>query len=140
MEDRYQIYMAPENDSNVNNTSCEVMQRLEQNRIYQISGKFAPLKDNSLNIIITTSTRLQMDEDNAPISKPIAHLIGNTLNNAEITNAGYALLMQVKPYPSKDLFQPYTIILTHPINGRLKNGITKARKIHTFTQQAFYSF
>jgi hypothetical protein len=27
-----------------------------------------------------------MDEDNVPISKPIAHLIGNTLSNAEITN------------------------------------------------------
>jgi len=61
-----------------------------------------------------------MDEDNAPISKPIAHLIGNTFNNAKITNADYALSMQVKPYLAKDLFQPYTITLTHPINGRLK--------------------
>ena len=60
MKDGYPIYKfiaytASENDSNANNTSCEVMQRLEQNKFYQISGKFMPLKDNSFNIIITTS-------------------------------------------------------------------------------------
>ncbi|CAG8649026.1 4765_t:CDS:1, partial [Paraglomus occultum] len=98
-EDGYQIYKfiaytASGNDLNTNNTSCEITQRLQQNKIYQISGKFMPLKGNSLNVIITTSIRLEIDEDNAPISKPIAHLIGTTLNNAEITNAGYALLTQ----------------------------------------------
>jgi hypothetical protein len=132
-EDGYQVYKfiayRPENDlMDADNTSCEVTQRLQQNKLYQISGKFAPLKDNSFNIIITTSIQLQMDEDNTPISKPVAHLIGNTTGYAEITNTGYTLPLQVKPYISKDQFQSYPIILTHPINGRLKNGLTKSKK------------
>ena len=69
-----------------------------------------------------------IDEEHAPISKPIAHLIGNTTNYADITKTGYTLPIQVKPYLSKDQFQPYTIMLTHPTNGRLKNGLTKSKK------------
>ena len=49
-----------------------------------------------------------IDEEHAPISKPIAHLIGNTTNYADITKTGYTLPIQVKPYLSKDQFQPYT--------------------------------
>ena len=94
----------------------EVAQQLQQGGIYQISGKFTPAKDNSLNFTITTSIQLH-----APISKPIVHLIGNTTSYADITKAGYTLPIQVKPYLSKDQFQPYTIMLTHPTNGRLKN-------------------
>ena len=30
-----------------------------------------------------------IDEEHAPISKPIAHLIGNTTNYADTTKAGY---------------------------------------------------
>ena len=50
--------------------------------MYQISGKFTTLKDNSFNVIITTSIRLHIGEDYILISKPVAHLIGNTTNNA----------------------------------------------------------
>jgi len=71
---------------------------------------------------------LHLDEDYILISKPIAHLIGNTTNNADLTKAGYTLPIQVKPYLLKDQFQPYTIILTHPPNGRLKNGVIKSKK------------
>ena len=53
--------------------------------MYQISGKFTPHKDNSFNIVITTSIRLHLVEDYILTSKPIAHLIGNTTNNADLT-------------------------------------------------------
>ena len=135
-ENGYQIYKftAYANSDNdlidLDNNLCEVTQRLQQGGIYQISGKFTPVKDNYFNVTITTSIRLHIDEEHAPISKPIAHLIGNTTNYADITKAGYTLRIQVKPYLSKDQFQPYTIMLTHPTNGRLKNGLTKSKKIH----------
>ena len=113
--------MAPENDSNVNNTSCEV---IATTRTKQNFRKLCatPLKDNSLNIIIETSTRLQMDEDNAS------------------TNASYALLMRVKPYLSKDLFQSYTLTLTHPINGRLKKCHHKSKKKFTRSRTGILFF
>src|SRR5438128_1873298 len=133
-EDGYQIYKftAYANSDtdliDLDNNLYEVTQRLQQGGIYQISGKFTPTKDNSLNVTITTSIRLHIDEEHAPISKPITHLIGNTTGYADITKAGYTLPIQVKPYLSKDQFQPYTILLTHPTNGRLKNGLTKSKK------------
>jgi len=97
---------------------------LIDNNLYKVTN-LTPAKDNSFNVTITTSIRLHIDEEHAPISKPIAHLVGNTTNYADITKAGYTLPIQVKPYLSKDQFQPYTIMLTHPTNGRLKNGLTK---------------
>ena len=141
-EDGYQIYKftayanTDDDSIDLDNNSYEVTQRLQQGGIYQISGKFKPLKDNSFNIIITTSIRLHIDEEHAPISKPIAHLIGNTTSHPNITKAGYTLPVQVKPYLSKDLFQPYTIMLTHPTNGRLRNAITKSKK---YMRLEFYS-
>jgi len=126
-EDGYQVYRftAYANSKNdlidLDDNLHEVAQQLQQGGIYQISGKFTPAKDNSLNVTITTSIQLHIDEEHAPISKPIVHLIGNTTSYADITKAGYTLPIQVKPYLSKDQFQPYTIMLTHPTNGRLKN-------------------
>src|SRR5437763_16662858 len=73
----------------------QVAQQLQQGGIYQISGKFTPAKDNSLNVTITTSIQLHIDEEHAPISKPIVHLIGNTTSYADITKAGYTLPIQV---------------------------------------------
>jgi len=42
-----------------------------------------------------------IDEEHAPISKPIAHLIGNTTSYADTTKTGYTLPIQVKSYLSK---------------------------------------
>ncbi len=66
--------------------------------------------------------------------KPTVHFLGKTLSYAELTESGYTLQIQVKPYLSKDQFTPFTVNLTHPPNGRFKNALTKARKnstVHT---------
>ena len=99
-EDWYQVYRftAYANSKNdlidLDDNLHEVAQQLQQGGIYQISGKFTPAKDNYFNVTITTSIRLRIDEEHAPISKPIAHLIGNTTNYADITKAGYTLRTQ----------------------------------------------
>jgi hypothetical protein len=62
------------------------------------------------------------------------HLLGKTLGYAELTESGYILQIQVKPYLSKYQFTPFTINLTHQPNGHFKNVLTKARKnstVHT---------
>jgi len=92
-EDGYQLYKftAYASENNLiegDNTLSEITQQLQENWVYQISGKFTPLKDNSFNVIITTSIRLHIDEDYILISKPVAHLIGNTTNNADLSQTG----------------------------------------------------
>ena len=75
-EDGYQLYKftAYTSENSLiegDNASSEVTQPLQKNGVYQISGKFTPHKDNSFNIVITTSIRLHLDEDYILISKPI---------------------------------------------------------------------
>ncbi|CAB4427251.1 unnamed protein product [Rhizophagus irregularis] len=77
---------------------------------------------------------LKAENEDIPIIKPTVHLLGKTLGYAELTESGYTLQIQVKPYLSKDQFTPFTVNLTHPPNGRFKNALTKARKnstVHT---------
>ena len=50
------------------NASSEVTQPLQKNGVYQISDKLTPHKDNSFNIVITTSIRLHLVEDYILIS------------------------------------------------------------------------
>ena len=60
--------------------------------------------------------------------KPTVHLLGKTMNYAQLSEMGYTLQIQVKPYLSKDQFVPFVVNLTHSPNGRFKNALTKARK------------
>ena len=45
----------------------ETLHELELNKVYQITGKFAPSKDDILEIIITTSKRLNLNTDNVSV-------------------------------------------------------------------------
>ena len=42
---------------------------------------------------------------------------------------GYYITIEVKPYLSSELCGPKDIVLTHPIEGRLKNTFTAAKKL-----------
>lgn len=44
------------------------------------------------------------------------------MNYAQVTEVGYTIQIQVKPYLSKEQFNPFLVNLTHPQNGRFKNA------------------
>lgn len=144
-EDGFQIYkfynyLNPQNDiDSDSNDELEISSPLKEENVYLITGKFAPVQDGSMNITITTNVHLCIDKEDIPVMKPTVHLLGKTLSYAELTESGYTLQIQVKPYLSKDQFTPFTINLTHPPNGRFRNALTKARKNSTIhTTGAFF--
>ena len=51
-------------DTNAGNSDFEdddeSIHEIKQNKVYQITGKFSPLKDNIIDIVITTSKRLNL--------------------------------------------------------------------------------
>ncbi|GBC21998.2 uncharacterized protein OCT59_023913 [Rhizophagus irregularis] len=139
-EDAFQIYKFYNYMTLINNTDLdsddgsEVTSPLKAENVYLITGKFSTTQDGSINVSITTNVQLLIDKEDIPIIKPTVHLLGKTLGYAELTESGYTLQIQVKPYLSKDQFTPFTVNLTHPPNGRFKNALTKARKnstVHT---------
>ena len=66
----YQIFQycqfLPKNHSDTNTDNSdfedndESIHEIKQNKVYQITGKFSPLKDNVIDIVITTSKRLNL--------------------------------------------------------------------------------
>ncbi|CAB4433482.1 unnamed protein product [Rhizophagus irregularis] len=139
-EDAFQIYKFYNYMTLINNIDLdsddgsEVTSPLKAENVYLITGKFSTTQDGSINVSITTNVQLLIDKEDIPIIKPTVHLLGKTLGYAELTESGYTLQIQVKPYLSKDQFTPFTVNLTHPPNGRFKNALTKARKnstVHT---------
>ena len=139
-EDAFQIYkyynyLTSQNDiDSDSNDESEATSPLKEENVYLITGKFSAAQDGSINISITTNVHLLIDKEDIPVMKPTVHFLGKTLSYAELTESGYTLQIQVKPYLSKDQFTPFTVNLTHPPNGRFKNALTKARKnstVHT---------
>ena len=104
------------------------LQPLRQESIYQVIGKFTISQDASINITITTNIPLSLSEENIPISKPIISLVGHISAEASLTESTYHLPLLVKPYISADSYNPITITLVHPSDGRLKNSFTSAKK------------
>ncbi|CAB4437277.1 unnamed protein product [Rhizophagus irregularis] len=109
----------------------EVTSPLKAENVYLITGKFSTTQDGSINVSITTNVQLLIDKEDIPIIKPTGYV--------ELTESGYTLQIQVKPYLFKDQFTPFTVNLTHPPNGRFKNALTKARKNSTvYTTGVFF--
>jgi hypothetical protein len=122
-EDAFQIYkyynyLTSQNDTDPDlNDEYEVKSPLKVENVYLITGKFSTAQDNSINVSITTNVHLSIEKEDIPIIKPTVQLLGKTLGYAELTESGYTLQIQVKPYLSKEQFTPFTINLTHPPNG-----------------------
>ena len=52
--------------------------------------------------------------------KPTVHLLGKTMDYAQLSEVGYTLQIQVKPYLSKDQVIPFVVNLTIHQMGDLK--------------------
>src|SRR6266536_6481339 len=121
------------------NTNSEINDNFEatsfeEENMYLISGKFSITQDGMINVTIITSVHLPLDKEDIPTMKPTINLLGKTMNYAQLSESGFTLQIQVKPYLSKDQFNSFLVNLTHPPNGRFKNALTKARKnstVHT---------
>ena len=145
-EDGFQIYKfynylnsqnGMDSDSN---DDLEIVSTLKEENVYLVTGKFATTQDGSINVTITTNVHLNIDREDIPVMNPTVHLVGKTLGYADLTETGYTLQIQVKPYLSKDQFVPFTVNLTHPPNGQFRNALTKAKKNSTVHASGMFFF
>ena len=83
---------------------------------------------------------LPLDKEDIPTMKPMINLLGKIMNYAQLSESGFTLQIQVKPYLSKDQFNSFLVNLTHPPNGRFKNALTKARKNSTVHATGVFFF
>lgn len=106
----------------------------EEEKMYLIMGKFSVSQDDSINVTIISNVHIPLDKEDTPIMKLTVNFVGKIMNYAQLTEVGYTLQIQVKPYLSKEQFNTFLVNLTHPVNGRFKNALTKAKKnstVHT---------
>lgn len=129
----YKFYNYLTSSSNADTDSDDDFETkpLEEENMYLISGKFSVTQDGSINVTIITNVHIPLDKEDIPMMKPTVHLLGKIMNYAQLSEAGYSLQMQVKPYLSKEQFNPFLVNLTHPPNGRFRNALTKAKKNST---------
>jgi hypothetical protein len=135
-EDGLQIYKYSNYLTSVSNADSDssdniVTTSFEVEKIYLITGKFFVSEDGSINVTIISNVHLSLDKNDMPVMKPTVHFLGKTVNQALLTEAGYSLEVQVKPYLSRENFNTFSVNLTHPVNGRFKNAFTKAKKNST---------
>jgi hypothetical protein len=144
-DDGFQIYKysnfltSPDNGDPDSNENLEA-RPFEEGNMYLISGKYSVMQDNSINVTIITGVRIPLDKDDIPAMKPTVHLLGKTMGYAQLSEAGYSLQIQVKPYLSKEQFNPFLVNLTHPQNGRFKNALVKAKKNSTIHTTGLFFF
>jgi len=106
---------------------CHV-QKIQPDTVFFLTGKFAMLPNGSLELVVSSCKNLQIEKDKMPICKPIVYLLGKVKESCNTTDLGYYITIEVKPYLSSELCGPKDIVLTHPIEGRLKNTFTAAKK------------
>jgi len=87
------------------------------------------LNNGSLELVISSCKSLLIEKEKMPTCKPIFYLLGKIKETCNTTELGYHLTLEVKPYLSSEMCGPIDVVLTHPIDGRLRNTFTAARKL-----------
>lgn len=130
---RYSNYLTSKTNTDLDSSESDNIETMsfEEEKMYLITGKFSILSDDSINIIIVSNVHIPLGRDDIPVMKPTVQLLGKILNPVQLTEVGYNLEIQVKPYLSKEQFNPFLVNLTHPSNGRFRNALTKAKKNST---------
>lgn len=121
----------PSDNHQSENSDCEdsYVQKFYQDAIYFVTGKFAMLANGSIELVISSSKRLPIENEKTPICKPIIYLLGKVKETCSTTDLGYHVIMEVKPYLSSEKCGPMHVVLTHPLDGRLRNTFTTAKKL-----------
>src|SRR6185369_4204491 len=102
-------------------------QKFTQDSVYFITGKFTMLDNGLLELIVSSCRELPIEKDKIPVCKPIVFLLGRVKKVCTATESGYYLTLEVKPYLTAAISGPVNVVLTHPLNGRLKNIFTAAK-------------
>ena len=69
----------------------EALQELKQDYVYHITGKFALVDDDIIDIVITTSKCLKLEADAISVGQPLVHLLGRIVQLPSINETGYTL-------------------------------------------------
>lgn len=107
----------------------ETAQLVEPENLYLFHGKFSANADSSLEVAVTSNRQLSISHEDTPVSRPFIHLLGRTQSVPIKTKSGYQVVLQVKPYVSKQQCGPMNIVLVHSLEGRFKNALEKTTKL-----------
>ena len=99
--------------------------------VYFITGKFTILDNGLLELVVSSCKSLPIDKEKIPVCKPIVYLLGRVKDACNVTDSGYHMTMEIKPYLAAEMCGPVDVVLTHPLEGRLKNTFTAAKKSST---------
>jgi hypothetical protein len=128
---KYSNYLTSASQTDSDSSDDIATTSFEKDNMYLTTGKFCISSDDSISVTIISSVHIALDKEDMPIMKPTVHFVGKIMNHVQLTDIGYTLQIQVKPYLSKEQFNPFLVNLTHPVNGRFKNALTKAMKNST---------
>lgn len=123
---RYTLWL-PLNDTEPEDTEDTYIQKVTQDSVYFITGKFAMLENGLLELAVSSCRELPIDKDEIPVCKPIVFLLGRVKEACTATEFAYYLTLEIKPYLTADMCGPVNVILTHALDGRLKNTFTAAK-------------
>jgi len=123
---RYTLWL-PLNDAEPEDTEDAYIRKFTQESVYFITGKFTMLDNGLLELIVSSCKELPIEKDKIPVCKPIVFLLGRVKKGCTAAESGYYLTLEVKPYLTADMSGPVDIVLTHPLNGRLKNIFTASK-------------
>jgi hypothetical protein len=136
---KYSNYLTSASSANSDSSDDIETTPFEEKNMYLITGKFSVSQDGSVNVTIISNVHIALDKNDILVMKPTVNFIGKTMNYVQLTDVGYTLQIQVKPYLLKEQFNTFTVNLTHPVNGRFKNALTKAKKnLTVYTTGLFF--
>src|SRR5437764_10064075 len=79
----YNYLTSPNNaDSNLNDSSESTL--FKEDNIYLILGN-STTQDGSINVTITTNVHFPLNKEDIPAMKPTVHLLGKTMNYAQLS-------------------------------------------------------
>ena len=94
--------------------------KFDQDSVYFVTGKFTMLNNGLLELVVSSCKCLPIDKDKVPVCKPIVYLLDRVKDACKVTDSGYYMTMEVKPYLAAEMCGPVNVVLTHPSEGRLK--------------------
>jgi len=88
--------------------------KFNQDSVYFITGKFTILDNGLLELVVSSCKSLPIDKEKIPVCKPIVYLLGRVKDACNVTDSGYHMTMEIKPYLAAEMCGPVDVVLTHP--------------------------
>jgi len=98
--------------------------KFDQDSVYFVTEKFTMLNNGLLELVVSSCKCLPIDK---PVCKPIVYLLGRVKDACKVTDSGYYMTMEVKPYLTADQRCSINTSFRRPS----KNTFTAAKKLST---------